>query len=385
MWWNKKPDNFFEIYKDWDSFPSPIPILGRKSHFAGRKEVNKLARWIIDSNGGNVLISGVRGVGKTAFVYHSIYTAHRLIFSFRASNYLLSFFAKFSLFSGSIFTILGKVFQKTFGVLYDLVFPRKKIVFIPINCSTIPELDESESENKRLSLLKLLIESYYYSSIEAKRNSYKLYLYSISNSKTSKLWKIAFRLSSYGRLITSLVLLITAAYYIYVKLNPQFGYFNLEFLKNLYTNIQYLFLTEIILVFSFSYFEGEEVRLETSSKNFNYLQMKFQQLLSQSNKIFVFVIDELDKIYNYDKDNGESISKIATDLKNLITISSGRFIFIAGDKYVKLLQSKITDADPYPVTSTLFNWEIFLPQARSAEIRLFLSNILRLSKKGLEK
>ncbi|MDZ7587086.1 MAG: hypothetical protein U0946_04970, partial [Patescibacteria group bacterium] len=69
-----EPDNGIlklELDKKWDFFPDPAGK--KKSFFAGRSEdVDKLVNWLFYSNGGSVLIRGFRGIGKTAFVYHSI-------------------------------------------------------------------------------------------------------------------------------------------------------------------------------------------------------------------------------------------------------------------------------------------------------------------------
>lgn len=65
---------------DWDYPPNPFPDKKEKQgHFVGRKaEVSLLANDLIRKDSGSILISGMRGVGKTSLVYAALNEVKRL-------------------------------------------------------------------------------------------------------------------------------------------------------------------------------------------------------------------------------------------------------------------------------------------------------------------
>lgn len=65
------------LLKDWDFFPKLDEAVG---HFTGRKSTKeRLINEIKRKNSGAILISGSRGVGKTALVYESIRNLQKTI------------------------------------------------------------------------------------------------------------------------------------------------------------------------------------------------------------------------------------------------------------------------------------------------------------------
>ncbi len=121
-----------EIYKEWDSFPSPTPILGKNTFYQENNEVNKLAHWIRETNGGSVLIGGVRGVGKTAFAYYAIHKAHKITILDKLYFWVRDLIDKVPL-KGFIFTGIGKFFENIFLLIFNLIVEVNPIVFIPVN------------------------------------------------------------------------------------------------------------------------------------------------------------------------------------------------------------------------------------------------------------
>lgn len=365
------PDGRIPIFGDWDSFPNPVSVSEKKLFYSERSDVYKLARWILDSNGGSVLVSGARGAGKTAFVYYAIYTAIRLGRFKAVYFYIQAFFYKYS-FLGYTPVFVGRVVRSLFNFLRFSIFSNKEIVFVPVNMASL----EKPAEANRFSLLAHIIHSYFYSSDSARKNSEKLYLYSISNAQVKSWEKFAMNISYYGKyplfgLILSTFVLLLLSFFPNINYIPQTI---IEALEKARFYIGYILAIELFISFTFNWFSSREIILSINDQNFNYLQMEFQKILSKSQKIFVFVIDEIDKL---DEKDGQKITNLLTDLKNLLTISSGRFIFITSDEYFDYLSEKRTDEDPYPITSTIFNWKIFLPQARLGEIMVFLKSIVR--------
>ena len=67
-----------KINPNWNSSPNyDSDKIG--GFYGGRDEdLKQLSNWIVNSSGGSVLVSGVRGVGKTSFVYRAINKASSL-------------------------------------------------------------------------------------------------------------------------------------------------------------------------------------------------------------------------------------------------------------------------------------------------------------------
>ncbi len=337
-----------EIYKEWDNFPSPAPRFGKNFFYQESDEVHKLSHWIRDTNGGSVLIGGVRGVGKTAFAYYAIHKAHEIFIKDKFNN---------------------------------------PIIFIPVNLSSLHEVNTNDYQNNRLALLIHLIQSYFYSSKKAKKQSEKLYSYSIADEykikteeKKEKSINLSVDLKGKVPLIISLALTILMfiltwlfpSYHIYQLIH--ISLFGNTLLKDIRLSLVLFSTFNLILFSAINWSKKENLNIELSGKNFNFLQMSFQQLLSPSNKkIYVFVIDEIDKLPVKEK----AITDLLQDLKNLLTISSGRFIFIATEEYYDFITGEVSDKNPYPISSTIFNSQIYIPQARINDVHSFLKSILK--------
>jgi hypothetical protein len=339
--------DFYEIYSDWDKFPDPL--VDGKSFFSGREElVEKLSNWITDSNGGSILVSGVRGVGKTAFVYHSIKVAKEKI---RKRNH---FFSK-------------------------LLFKNKKIQFIPINatcCVNNCSKNSDNDEERKLSLLKQIIKNYY--EYTKDRQAKKLYLQILGHEKLENTEASFFNFSLNLPLLISLVVFIIAV--ITKLVFVIFNWFGKSINEPIFFEPS---LSNFVMAVSsgsalssWFYFKSGTSKVksvELNYSNLSYVLYEFDLILRQSKNINIFVIDEIDKLTDvHEVDVDEFIS----DLKNLLTISNGRFIFINNDSY-SLDFIKNQDKDPYPPSSTFFNWQIFIPGIWPKEIELYLSNVLK--------
>lgn len=255
-------------------------------------------------------------------------------------------------------------------------------MFIPVNLSAL----EGYEGNKRLALLIHVIQSYFYSSFEARKRSKKLYYYSIADesktkSEEEKEKSISLNIDLKGKIPVLLSFILTIFVLFLSFLFPSYNIYNVTHLsilkKALLGDIQlYLALLstfELFVYFIANWSKKENLSIELSGKNFNYLQMSFQQLLLTSNKIYIFVIDEIDKLSL----KGQQITELFQDLKNLLTISSGRFIFISTEEYYDHITGEISDKNPYPISSTVFNSQIFISQARINDILNFLKSIVK--------
>jgi len=371
-------DEVFKIHNGWDNFPSPIPLKDKNSFYQDKnEETNKLAHWIKDTNGGSVLISGVRGVGKTAFVYNAIYRAQLLSkidsFYFRLINLF-----NFDHFKGSVISYFIKQLKHPLRFCLGIFCRVNSIIFIPVNLASLKEDDK----DKRLSLLVHLIQSYFYASPETRKQSKDLYFYAIakssSESQTNSEKAISLNTNLIGRMPLTIGIVITLILLIAAFINPDLEFY--RFLEaNILRSLDIRLLLTILIVIEFSFYlfftwsKKDNLKIEFTNSNFNYLQMSFQQLLLKSNKTYVFVIDEIDKL----PVQGENITELLQEMKNLLTISSGRFIFITTNEYYDHIGGRTTDAAPYPIVSTIFNFQIFIPQARAQDILNFLKSIIK--------
>ncbi len=357
---DRKLESKYIVDGDWDTFPIPIPKPGRSSFYSGRNElVNKLSSWIVKSGGGSVLISGVRGVGKTAFVYHSINCAH-----YQDSTIVREDSKKL----GYIFHWFWWITKRVIRFLHNLIIaPKRKIIFIPINApSCLVEISDG-GLNKRFQLLTHLIKGYCDSSRGAKKDVLMLYLQSIGDGKEKVIKSAKFKAQLLTKPLTLLFLITLFIYYFARKnlLPDIFGAISER-------TIMFGMAIEGLLLYLGLFLSSErEVILELENKNYNYLLFKFNQLLNGTRHIIVFVIDELDKI----DQKKYSINEFISSIKTLLTISSGRFIFITDDEYARVLAKQTTPKKPYPKTMTFFNWQILLPEIHADEIKTYINNI----------
>ncbi len=358
IWWQKIRREVsavvidrYELKVGWDSFP--LPDSNKKSFFSGRKDlVDRVSHWVSDGQGGSYLISGVRGVGKTAFVYHSINKARK------AKWYLVDELFGF-----------GTWFRRTLQRIPFFEF--QTLIFVPVNAS------QCVSEDKEF--LKEIIKRCHYS-FETDQ-SQKLYESAVIGTTEevrgrSGEVEVDLKLSTFVKV--PMFWIFVLIYWVFSShIDPLLPKYPLV-INNLSFLLRFDFLAKILLlVVIISGFFGvkrkvsDKVEQKINSDDPNYLFHKLRELLEDRSRrgiTHIFVVDETDK-------TGVDLDSLVMRIKNLITISSGKFIFISADDYYRKLKSKITDNDSHPISSTFFTSTIFLPVIEVKEIKFFLEQI----------
>lgn len=405
----------YKIFSEWDSFPSPYPTV-KKSFFSGRKElVDKLTHWLLDSNGGSILVSGVRGVGKTAFVYYSI---SKIYGKFQNNGFSIKLKTL-----GYLQKFIGICWEKIRNVIKLISNPRK-IIFVPINTALFkktyspnndnnrkPDNNEDQKERKinesnQEILLHFIIASLHLTQNLDKKFKAKidrLYYFSIGESKTDKIHQED--LSKESNAIYNLALSAPIFFTLLTFSIIALLHYNPPLLRELikYDYLSYLlqaapYITGIISITTF--IKLKKRQLQTNIENVSYRPGDYNYLFSELNNALcknydniIFVFDEIDKfIYNNreNPDVSDSISfdNLIRDLKNLFTISSGKFIFISNDEYAHhLLDDQNNEKNPYPLNSTYFNWMIFIPNISITDISNYIKSLYtskKIDKKPLD-
>lgn len=113
---------------------------------------------------------------------------------------------------------------------------------------------------------------------------------------------------------------------------------------------------------------GREIIVEN---NMDYLEILFEVWLKkQKDKKLVFVIDELDKV------SDEKAFKLIKEYKNLFSRSFAHFIFIAGpDAYQLTKGDRELDVDKGGIFPTLFTYSYYLPLPTTNDLKEYLSKI----------
>lgn len=401
----------FKIKQDWDSFPTYEFDISRPSYFSGRKnEVDQLSHWITDSTGGSFLVSGARGVGKTAFVYQSIRSTYDF---YKFSRYIRA--KKDWMFRRSgLLLLIGKIIDFILCTLIDLLWRFKsfrKITVVPINASTINPYRVllSSKENRLLYesyfaakpglstidedlildnksellwqfvLLQQLISSLRFAKVRSlylRNRLDALYKWSISEGSDSEEKNRLFNIEFVTKLrsFADLLLPFSASFLAWSLIQNQLVFDTLSVALSIFTGI----LSGIVLTSSFS--KSYTQKIQINSKNFDYLYSQLNDILKNANnEVFVFIIDELDKLESSERTPVITEEKLLAYLvdgyKNIITLSSSRFIFISSKNYYlsrsKLLGRTMVDN---PKT-TYFNWEMFLPPVSYTDLDLYIQNI----------
>jgi len=349
------------LKKDWDYFPHYEKPQG---HFVGRvEEKNKIENWFLRREKGCLLVSGERGVGKTALVYEALY----------------------------------KTSQKN-----------KKIIPVLINASQLI-IEESLSEGKEvleISAEKLeekiivnLIRRLYTAardrlSGELKEHLGKLYQKAICEKaeirKEIKLEKESGQEekeqqetehkysidSEQIRNFLGNIGIIAGMGFFYLSTK---GNFVLNILLGslfflLPKTLSYRIFKQITKIKATRAKSSIE-ELYVSDKSISNLEYDLYALLdeislSQDPFKIVFIIDEMDKISETEK---VKITDIIRIFKNLFTLSSGLFVFIAGrDIYNTVEKSK----EQREIAYTFFNDKIFITRPNFEDLEKYIDEII---------
>lgn len=311
------------IRDDWDSFPDPSNLHDNSVYVGRVDDLKKLSNWILHSTRGSLLLSGVRGIGKTSFVYRAFNEAKK---------------------------------------------KNNNIKIIEINGANLLR----DGEEKSLTLLKAIIQSCYHIN-ELNKNFESLYALSYSQLESKTKTSSLFSFTLNPRITLGFELVITLL--TYLVLEPIFSryvifsFFYIDIAKVLALSTSVI-AAKVTGSFLYKRTKDDVSELTITSKNPEYLTAMLKAELTQKKAKYLFVIDELDKL-----ESAESLENVIKSIKNLITISDAKFIFICDDQKYVDIKSKVTEDDPYPASSTLFNWEMFLPALDPHDIEEFLTKI----------
>jgi len=328
-------------------YRNPISVEAKESIFYGRNdEVNRLKNLIQNRDSSTVLVSGVRGVGKTSFVREVL---RRINNSDNKNKYVVVdiSFANFDLSDEDIKTTILKT------IIRGLYFSSK---------------NKLESEE-----LDALYDKTYYSDIKESG------LLEVIKQSSAESLVVSTKENKYTLLLNENIFRVLAAAGVsivnsWILLPFLSGW---QFITALVANV-FLVGLLMIKIERITIIKNSDKSLNQISKkagNTNIaqldlspdtLEIKLQQVLknsfSDSRKKVIFIIDELDKIKKEETNeiNQYPVYKIIRPLKNLFTLSNAIFIFITDDEFYDAFDKEKNDK-PYSTSYTLFTDKIFLP------------------------
>lgn len=312
--------------------------------FVGReREINSLKHVIKNNTSSTILVSSVRGIGKTSFV-------HRALSDIRSE-----------------------------------VIP----IFVNVGHTLRDNNKNKDSNTGRDFLISLIRASFLTDNFKNDREIEDLYHQSIGQFKKEKESMSNFSDEKKSSLLTQFTQTVTgdSTRLVLVGLAIALGSLGI-FTEYVWLKIL-AFLSILSLPFSIGVkFEWgwskllqkinstrDSYQIDNSAE---YLETKFEQWLESKNdsKKIVFIIDELDK-----EDAQEALDAIK-EYKNLFTRSFAHFIFICNQKAFAFTQQSRLDSK-YP---TLFSHVFYLPTSTPQEVSLYLDKVLSVTepKKEIE-
>ncbi len=341
------------LKKDWDYPPHPEREQG---HFVGRKkEVDRLVDNLLRKSSGSILVSGDRGVGKTALVYKALQEVRKV---------------------------------------------NNKTIFVILNALQL-EIESDEIGKKKIShglkekIIKNLIRRFY-AAVKAEdkvKGAIKSELADLYKKAIASEVKITEKtgiidVESEEELITiikelkipisaikAIILSVCVGAAVFLQFNPLFSG---EVLNKILPLLA-LFPLPLVFLYSWKHQKTRSTQKEKSKSaeeyykfdaNIGNLEFDFEQVLNKLNKKeykIIFVVDELDKL-------GEnSVIQAIKSFKNLFNLSSSIFILITGKEIFDLIEkSKIGRTTDY----TIFTNRLFLSRPSFTDIEDFIDEII---------
>lgn len=306
----------------------------KPGYFSGRKkELQSLQSILKNNSSSSILVSSVRGFGKSSFV-------HKALSSIKNS------YKK----------------DKTF---------KKKLIPIFLNLGNIADYN-GKNELQNRYLIKALIRSAYMSE-DIKREEpsiNKLYKNSLgyfslfSEKKDIDVSTVQIQTESY--INSKLIIYLASALLLLVGLT-----INDPLLRTIVSGSSFLPLSISFIWKKFNQNSSEEKETQKIDNDFEYLEAKFEEILKTMHDkgyLLVFVIDELDKV-----DASNALLTIKS-LKNMFSRSFAHFIFIT-EKEAYILTEKNREDKDHGTYPTLFTHKIYLPLPSTTDLELYLNEI----------
>ncbi|MBP8708373.1 MAG: ATP-binding protein [Caldisericia bacterium] len=318
-------------------------------YFTGRrKEIDSLKSILRNNNSSSILVSSVRGIGKSSFVHKAI----------------------------------KELSEENKGKEKELSEENKRKETVPffINFESILSNNETNSqESKSKTFIKsLIIAAALSQKFKEDNDIQKLYKESLGDfsieerNVEEKEDSILIKAQKETRKMVAGSVLATFLMFIGISLKTEPWNYILAGIGHLSN----------ILIINWEHIIHKKTSLEKMSKqknNFEYLELKFEEWLKskKDDYILIFVIDELDKV------NPSDALKIIQSLKNLFSRSFGHFIFIAGKKTYTLIETSDRRQEEYKDGEddksgnypTLFTHRFYLPLPSSSDLFEYLKEI----------
>lgn len=316
------------INKNW---ATPTTLENDNGIYVGREDELRLFQTHLSNRNSTILISGVRGVGKTSFVYKAI-------------NNL----------------------KKQYALQKD----KKRIIPVTINATSL--VNDNEINN---SVVKTIIKSLYANSIDKQNDKVLQNLYkkcfteyiktesveekkeedTVNETKFNIEWQFVFPpvIATIGAIIfisfSNIILKILGGILLSCSTTP---FFITKTINNKKTKIKESDASEIY-------------KHDNSTENLLHDLNDYLQKKSEENK-FIFIIDELDKIGN------ENAIKLIKELKNFLNFSSASYVFISDQNlYKEIFTADRNDS----INATLFTHFIYLSDSNFFDLFGYLQLI----------
>lgn len=297
-------------------------------YFVGRKkEIDSLKNILLENDSGSILISSVRGVGKTSFIHKA----------------------------------LSEIIEVNSNVCP---------IFVNIgHALSNGDIKDKEKESKRLLLKSLIRAIRFNKNFQKDKELNLIYKKSLgcyrqeeseeSESVSEKAITTSLRLNYKELISLFLILLVVLGVSINILwlriifvLIGMGGFFLTFYWKKIWTK---------------KIFNKNGIVIDNSIE---FLEISFEEWLKNINKKqkIIFIIDELDKI-----PENESF-RIIKEFKNLFTRSFTHFIFISSQEAFKLINESREDKEK-GIFPTLFTHVFYLPLPNSSELKEYLNEI----------
>lgn len=382
-----------KLLKEWDFFPSIDKSIG---YFTGRKLLKeRVFNEIVRRTSGAILLSGSRGVGKTALVYESLRNVKEEIERKNLESVIfklnkIEIKKKIKRLNLIFFTVNLPLLQ------IDFDFPNNPpLLPIIINASQLDLNYAIDSDNKtniqllRKEIVVMLIRGLY-AAVRKNDNTKLKYIEEIYKKALATEYRISqdvkhSKSTEYGFSgevkvnfdgIISLAISFIISLIIFVSIYTFIG-----ITQEIFRIISSILPSLVVLIFTSSIskkYAKSDTERETYIRDDNSvtnLEITLENVLEKLSNHFkpVYIIDELDFLEKTDSNPGSPVSivSLVKTYKNLFNSVDAIFIFIAGQGTWNTIHAhKRKD-----IQHTLFTNSIFLPKPEFSDIRDYIKAI----------
>ena len=351
------------------SFRDPVNIEAEETVFKGRKnEIRRLKSLIMFRKSASILISGVRGIGKTAFVHEALRQTRKEL--------------------ETTFPIIDITFANIVGNKPNETKLRKDILNSLIRGLWLNQI----SQEKAGTQLEKLYDKTFISDLKTTgilETSKQEIITSEKKDVKEQILKLDFSPTfEVAAKVTGVTISVGYLLELLNFLSINWNWWQLTIFGTLFAGIISLILmTKIEIKTVYSFLKGVEDKVAekiSGSKSAKYdlsadtLESELKQILrtlEETGSKAIFVIDELDKLDDPkpDKFDESLVYVIVKTFKNLFSLSNAIFIFITGDEFFDRLEDQ-RSKNPYSTFHTIFTDKIFLNSLYYKDIENIIDN-----------